>query len=78
MSKAKERFVEKARSVHGQQFDYSRTDYKNSRTAVEMRCLKCGHIFEQEPERHLRGLGCPADAGIAVKNSKWEDQVKQK
>ena len=52
------KFVEKARKVHGDKYDYSKVEYKGSKTKV---CIIC-HIhgeFWQKPNNHLRGEGCP-------------------
>jgi len=51
-------FIKKALKVHGNLYDYSFVDYKNSRTPVKIKCLKHG-IFEQIPNIHLHGCGCP-------------------
>jgi hypothetical protein len=58
-----ERFIEKARSVHGELFNYTLVDYINSKTKVFIIC-QYGHQFEQEPTNHLQGQGCPVCAGI--------------
>ena len=51
-------FVEKAIIVHGDKYDYSYVDYKNSRTKVKVFCKNHG-IFEQRPDTHLSGAICP-------------------
>lgn len=54
-----EEFIAKAKNVHGHDtYDYSRVEYKNSRTKVIIGCKKHGW-FEQTPETHLGGGGCP-------------------
>lgn len=56
---AKEQFIEKARKVHGNKYDYSLVDYKNNYTKIKIICSKHG-VFEQAPDCHLRlGAGCP-------------------
>jgi ribosomal protein L19E len=52
-----EYFLEKAKRVHGDKFDYSLVEYKGSHTKVQIRCNK-GHLFEQRPADHWRGVGC--------------------
>lgn len=52
-------FIEKAKSIHGDKYDYSLVDYKNSKTKVKIICKKCGNIFEQTPDKHLKRNGCP-------------------
>jgi hypothetical protein len=55
-------FVQKSRALHNNKYDYSKTDYKNSYTKVEIVCEHHG-VFTQRPKDHLRsgGLhaGCP-------------------
>jgi len=52
-----ETFIERARSVHGDKFDYSKADYKNSKTKVIVICQEHGE-FLQIPNDHLVGKGC--------------------
>lgn len=53
-----EKFVEKARKVHGDKYDYSKAEYIDCNTKV---CIICpGHgEFWQKPSKHLSGKGCP-------------------
>lgn len=53
-----ETFIEKAREVHGDRYDYSRVNYINSTTPVKIICLEHGE-FEQRPAKHLSGQNCP-------------------
>jgi hypothetical protein len=50
-------FIEKAREVHGDTYDYSLVDYKGNKTKVKIICKEHG-IFEQRPNDHLSGHGC--------------------
>ena len=50
-------FIEKARGIHGDKYDYSRVKYIDSKTKVEIICPKHGSFF-QKPYLHLRGQGC--------------------
>ena len=52
-----EEFIEKARQVHGNKYDYSQTEYINTRTPVKIICPEHG-FFEQRPKDHLLGHGC--------------------
>ena len=52
-------FIEKAKNIHENKYDYSLVDYKNSQTKVKIICKKCGNIFEQKPNDHIQGHGCP-------------------
>lgn len=44
--------------THGEQYDYSKVDYKSSKTKIEIICKEHGS-FKQIPNSHLRGIGCP-------------------
>ena len=53
-----EEFIKKAKEIHHDKYDYSKTTYKNSHTKVCIICHKHGE-FWQEPANHLSGFGCP-------------------
>ena len=57
-----EEFVQKAKEVHGDKYDYSKVEYKNARTKVAIVCPIHGE-FEQGPSMHLFGKGCPKCGG---------------
>jgi hypothetical protein len=52
-----EEFIEKARLVHGDKYDYSKVMYLHSITKVIITCPHHGD-FEQIPANHLHGKGC--------------------
>lgn len=53
-----EMFVSKARQVHGNQYLYDNMHYINMRHKVLITCRIHGD-FEQLPQAHLKGQGCP-------------------
>ena len=53
----REKFIEKAKQVHGDKYDYSKVEYINSQTKVCIICKKHGE-FWQKPNSHLLGYGC--------------------
>ncbi len=54
-----EEFLERARAVHGEAYDYSDTVYDSAHSKVSIRCPEHG-LFEQSPANHIRqGNGCP-------------------
>lgn len=53
-----EEFIEKARKVHVDKYDYSKVEYVNNLTKVCIICPKHGE-FWQTPNNHLSGKGCP-------------------
>lgn len=52
-----EDFVNRARKVHDNKYDYSKVKYVNSTTKVVITCPIHGD-FEQMPTNHMRGQGC--------------------
>ena len=50
-------FIEKAKLIHGDKYDYSKIEYKDSKTKVCISCPKHGD-FWQIPSSHLQGHGC--------------------
>jgi hypothetical protein len=56
---ATEQFIESAKIVHGDKYDYSKTLYVHSKTKVVIVCKEHGE-FHQTPNGHLRGKGCRA------------------
>lgn len=59
-------FIQKAKEVHGNKYDYSKVNYVNSCTPVTIICPQHGE-FQQLPHDHLNGHGCPK---CAIDNSK--------
>jgi hypothetical protein len=53
-----ESFIEKAREVHGDRYDYSHVDYTGNKNKISIGCPKHDY-FEQKPNQHLNGQGCP-------------------
>lgn len=58
-------FIEKARQVHGDKYDYSKVDYTNNYTNVCIICPKHGE-FNARPSNHLNGQGCPICGRISA------------
>lgn len=52
-------FIEKARGIHGNTYDYTHTQYVKSDVPTTIHCTTHGP-FRQRPSDHLRGQGCPA------------------
>ena len=51
-------FINRSVKIHGNKYDYSKVNYVNSRTKVEIICPIHGS-FIQNPRLHLSGSGCP-------------------
>jgi len=54
-----EYFINQAREVHGDKYDYSLVEYKSSHNKVKI--ISEFGIFEQTPNSHLNGNGCPIE-----------------
>ena len=67
-----EKFIELAKIQHGDKYDYSKVDYKNNNTNLEIICQKHGS-FLQTPYNHIKGAGCPT-----CKESKGEKMIANK
>jgi hypothetical protein len=68
--KNNEEFISNCIKKHGNKYDYSLVEYKNSLEKVEIICKKHG-TFTQKPNNHLNGQGCPI-----CKESKGEIGIK--
>lgn len=55
--KTKEQFVKEAITVHGDKYDYSKTEYIGGKKKAVITCPEHGD-FEQTPHNHLFGNGC--------------------
>lgn len=73
-------FINKAKLVHGDKYDYSKVVYGSSNQGVIIICKKHNKKFIQTPNSHLRGSGCP-ECGIALNHDKQksttEDFIKK-
>ena len=67
-------FIEKAKEVHGDKYDYSKVEYINCHTNVCIICPEHGE-FWQTPSTHLRGNGCSKCSGKAKSNT--EEFIKK-
>ena len=51
-------FIERSNIIHGNKYDYSKVDWVNTKTKVEIVCPVHGSFY-QMPFKHLQGQGCP-------------------
>ena len=65
-----EEFIQKARLVHEDKYDYSKVQYINTATKVCIICPEHGE-FWQTPNNHLFGAGCPT-----CPESKMEGEIR--
>ncbi|MFM2392789.1 MAG: hypothetical protein RLZZ546_771, partial [Bacteroidota bacterium] len=52
-----EEFINRAKKIHGDKYDYSKVSYLNARTKIEIICPIHGSFF-QVPNYHLSKCGC--------------------
>ena len=62
LSMTQEQFIERSKEVHGDTYGYSKVEYVNSHTLVNITCRTHGD-FPQQAGSHLSGSGCPTCAG---------------
>ena len=67
-------FINKSFSIHGDTYDYSKVCYKKAIEKVIITCKKHGD-FEQTPNTHLSGSGCPLCGNRKPKKTN-EDFIK--
>lgn len=68
-----EGFIEKAKKLHDNKYDYSKAEYVNTNTKVCIICPEHGE-FWQTPSNHLQGKGCPKCKG---KNKTTEEFIEK-
>lgn len=66
--KTTEQFIDEAKKVHGDKYDYSLTKYTTAYGKVKIICPVHG-VFEQEAYSHLRGCGCAECVKIVIKGT---------
>ena len=71
IEKAKISFIEKAKNIHGEKYDYSLAEYKGNRLKIDIICPEHG-VFKQKANSHLSGHGCP-NCNI----SRGEEKIKE-
>ena len=54
----RQHFVEKSNKIHNNKYEYNKVNYINTMTKVKITCPIHGD-FEQIPNNHSRGQGCP-------------------
>lgn len=60
-NKTKNDFIEQAKKIHGNKYNYDSVNYKGSNTKVEILCIKHNHFFYMTPHNHIgtHAQGCP-------------------
>ena len=72
-------WVKRAKEIHGDKYDYSKTEYKGYSKKLKIVCKKHGE-FEQLSYDHLQGKGCPkcrrSKLEIEISNFLREKNIK--
>jgi hypothetical protein len=71
-------FIKKAKAVHGDRYDYSKINYVNSKTKIEIVCNKHG-VYTQRPCDHInQKQGCPKCIGLGRTTKNFIDDASEK
>jgi hypothetical protein len=68
--KTNEDFINDAKLIHGDRYDYSLVEYVTCLNKIKIVCSKHG-VFNQVPSTHLKGSGCPI-----CRESKGEKKIR--
>jgi hypothetical protein len=71
LTRTTEEFIERARKIHGNIYDYSKVEYKGTLEEVEVLCANHG-AFVQRARDHIQGCGCPKCANIGPSKAEQE------
>ena len=63
--KTTEIWIKEAKKMHGDKYDYSKTEYINAKSKVCIICPEHGE-FWQNPNKHINGQGCPKCGKISM------------
>ena len=69
LEERKENFIKKAKEVHGNNFNYEKVNYLNSKTKVIIICPFHGE-FKQTPNDHIKGSKCRQCSYLKQKEDK--------
>lgn len=70
-------FIDKAKKIHGAKYDYSKIRYVDCRTKIIILCCSCKKSFNQIPNDHLQGHGCPFCIGRNKTSSDIKNILKK-
>jgi hypothetical protein len=72
-TKTTDDFINEAKIIHNNKYDYSLVDYTGCKNHINIICKEHG-VFNQEPDSHLQGTGCPK-CGLSYDKS--ENELKE-
>jgi len=72
-------FIDEARKIHGDKFDYSLVNYKGAHKKIKIFCIKHNYIFKQTPANHTNGENsCPKCANnIKKTNNEFINEARE-
>lgn len=68
-----ESYIQKAKKIHGDKYDYSLVEYNRSNSKISIICKLHG-LFKQEANSHLQGFNCPKCVG---RNKTTEEIIRE-
>jgi very-short-patch-repair endonuclease len=68
-------FIKKAREIHGDKYDYSKSTYVSAHVPVIIRCPEHG-VYKQKPNTHLNGSGCLKCGFVKTATSRRKSQAE--
>ncbi len=71
-----EEFIEKAKAIHGDKYDYSKVKYLNAKTPITLICNSCKNEFKKLPQDFFINKSCPI-CGKYKKNKTTEDIIRE-
>lgn len=69
-----EQFIMKAKTIHGDKYEYLLDSSININSPIKIKCNDCGYIFNQRPFNHLKGEGC-RQCGYKVRSEKRKSNL---
>jgi len=70
-------WIEKAKKIHSDKYDYSKVKYINNNTKIIIICKEHGE-YEQTPDSHIRKAGCQKCSGNYIPTTnEWIEKEKQ-
>lgn len=70
-----EEFIKRSKEIHDNRYNYSKVNYISRKKKVIIICPIHGE-FQQTPDNHLQGKGCPKCANKNITTEDWIDKAK--
>jgi hypothetical protein len=70
------KFMERAKAVHGNKYDYTLVRYRGASKQVVIGCRRHG-IFRQTASLHLSGRGCPYCSNNRLTRNEFLEQANK-